>query len=244
MNTWPQELHKVIAELFTEHKTLYLLDLKDFKLNDSAPGYGIIRPLTRREFNLYSKTTMMDPEYTQTSVINDCLLYPKDLEQYSNILLPGIDKYIVSSVNLVSGFGSESILIDGVLAGRNYAKTLEAAIIMYICKAFVQIKPNEVEEMNFEEQMNLMGMAETIIGQPLEYEKYLFPEKFNKKKKKVTTPRERNIPIPSRFENSYGPMKSIEPEWKNIQDHNVSESLITKDNFIAKQKELEAFLGG
>ena len=224
----------LLYSLRKEHKYLYQIDISSLCIDDNAPNYAVIRPMTRREFNLISS----DPESIEDSILSSCLLYPV-IDKYNESYLAGIDSVIVSAVNHVSGFLKEQSLLEGVIAYREYAKSLEATIVMFICKAFPVYSVDDIDNMCFEEQMRLAALAEQIIGQPIPYEEFLNPKP--KKEKDSKTKKEQRLEE-FRAKQRVADKPPAPPPPQQKQSF-VNERLIKKENFAKEMDALQEFLG-
>lgn len=220
---------ELIESLRDKYKYLYQLDLSSLRLKNIAPDYAVIRPMTRREFNCIS----LDPERSVQAILSKCLLYP-DIDKYAEAYSAGIDSVIAASVNKISGFLNETSLLEGVLAYRDYAKSLEATIIMFICKAFPSCSVEDVDNMYFEEQMRLAAMAEQVIGQPIPYDEFLNPKKEKPKQKDNLTKKQERL---EEFrEKRLAEARSIHKESF------VNEKALKKEDFRKELDKLQEFL--
>lgn len=239
----PAQLISVLPELKSKYTSVYLLDISKFRLTPLAPGYVLIRPLTRREFNLYSSLVGIDPTLCIDRIISCSLLWPdKIVDDY----LAGIDDYISRAVYNISGFTSEEQLAIGIQEGRGYAGTLEACITMFICKAFPAMRPSDVDGLSFEEIMRYASMAEQLLQMPIPYEHFLYPEKFKQKEKKKVdkqTARERllmrqmaarQVPIPQANESYQTPEEPADRQT----------IVVDRSNFAESQRQLMEFMDG
>lgn len=222
---------ELINSLREKHKYLYQLDLRSLRVLNIAPDYAVIRPMTRREFNLIS----LDPERSTQAILSKCLLYP-NLDEYSEAYLAGIDSVIAATVNNISGFLTETTLLQGVLTYREYAKSLEATILMFICKAFPSYKAEDIDNMCFEDQMRLAALAEQIVGQPIPYDEFLNPKKEKKEKKPKDSLTKKQERLEEFREKRLAEARSIHKESF------VNERLIKKEDFRKEMDNLQEFL--
>lgn len=220
-----REIASIIAEAKLKYNTLYLIDTSYF--SGVASSYMVIRPLTRREFNLYIPLLDKEPDEIIPTILDKCVIYPDKIPDH---YLAGIDSSICRAIVNVSGFLKEEDLAKAVIEYRGYAASLEARLTMYICKAFPSISPDQVDNMDFQEIIKLASLAEQMIGNEIPYNDFLNPKKPKKKRK----PSERNI-LP--------PPKQGQESFQSTQEVTESNITVTKENFWEAQKQLSDILG-
>lgn len=230
--TIPQELLAQIAILKKSHKVLYYLDISSFCTDKLVSPGLIFRPLSRREFNFFSDEIKIDPIDTISNIIKKCVIYP-EIDEYD--LLAGIDEYVYNAIILYSGFQSEDVLADAVDRHRKYATSLEAAITMFICKAFPRYTPSDIDEMPLEEIIYLASLSEQILNIELKYLDYLHPELV---KKDNHIPNKHKELLPKYKSQSY-----INPKLRNQADEPY-ETVITRENAAKEMAKMAEFLNG
>jgi hypothetical protein len=236
----PPDLRAIIPAVKQDYSVLFVVDITELCINPIAPGYALIRPLTRREFNGFAPAYEDDPTTVEDDVISSCLVYP-DMIAHSKHYLAGFDQFVSQAVFLCSGFAGEQTLIRGVLEGRDYAKSLEAAITTWICKAFPRYIPSDVEDMIFEDQMKLACMAENILSTPIPYEDFLDPG-AKKQKEEDPVKRMKRDRI-ERFNDRQKAAAAPPPPAGSVSFGEGAEGYVTSDKFQDGLDGLEAFIG-
>lgn len=263
MSLVPENLRGSVYNLKDKYKFIYLLDLRNLRLseNDLTPGYVVIRPMTRREFNFYSTDAYMSAEKTIEQIINRCVVWPErfNINDPDLCYAFGIDKYLSRAIIKVSAFADEHILLEGVEYSRIYARTMESIITMMICRAFPSYTPEEIDNMPFHEQIKLVGMAEQMTGYEVPYMDILHPELIPKKQDKAdkqkiqeavnrATVRRRvaegrgELPPPPKGWASEGPGASKAPD-KPAPTLEQRGKSVGKSEMFKHQQELQDFLG-
>lgn len=214
--------YKQASQFWQKYTDIYVLDISEFILNNITSSYCLLRPMTRREFNLYSNIAEVSPDQFFNSVINLCVLYPNLDDSYKC----GIDSFIVNAIKYISGFSSENVLSDGIIEYRQQAQTLEATIVMFICKAFPAYKVSEVEDMTFREQMKLVCMAEKMLNTQIDYGEFFGA-------KKATKP---ILPIQHEYSFAANSEDSVMPS--------IRHSDVTSNNFEQEVMKMQQFLNG
>ena len=259
----PEDLRKDIYQLKEKYHFIYLVDVRDLRLSniDNTPGYVVIRPLTRREFNFYSSDRFSTQEQTVEQIVERCVVWPYRFSlnnpDYSYAF--GIDSFVSRAITKVSAFADENILLEGVEYSRTYARTMEAIITMMICRAFPTYTPEDVDNMPFHEQIKLVGMSEQMTGYEVPYMEILHPELIKKKQEKPekqkiqeainrATVRKRvadgrgELPPPPKGWTSEGPGAQQAPQSPPNKLEQRGKS-IGKSEMSSHQKELQDFLG-
>ena len=244
----PETLISSLPAFRAKYGSIYLLDITSLSETSVTPSCAVIRPMTRREFYGLQNDQQFNPLTIQDKMVRACLLWPtlEDLDD----CLGGISDYILRATVKITGFTEENDLIDGVNEGREYSMTLDAAITMFICKAFPKYTPDDIENMTLEKQMRNVAMAEQILGIPLDYDRFLNPEKHEKQDKPLDQDeaRERlemrrrqaqNIPVPDGWE-SYQAMPPVNDPSAQLGE----EGLVTPENLHKKMREVNEMFGG
>jgi hypothetical protein len=259
----PESLREKIYSLKERYHYVYLLDVTSIRLSEDelTPGYLVIRPLTRREFNFYCTESYLEPEKTTEQLVERCVVWPHNFRinnpdyKYSF----GIDSFLTRAIVNVSAFASENILLEGVEYSRTYARTMEAIITMMICRAFPRYTPEDVDNMPFHEQIKLVGMSEQMTGYEVPYMEILHPELIPKKQEKAdkqkiqeavnrATVRRRvaegrgELPPPPKGWASEGPGASKAPD-KPAPTLEQRGKSVGKSEMFKHQQELRDFLG-
>lgn len=221
---------EAIVQLKEIYNSIYLVDTRQFVVDNLAFSHMVIRPLTRREFNLIGDQ--------EDKVVSKCLVYPPNLEHE---YLAGLDSYIFKAVLKISGFNTQEQLIIGINNGRSQAATLESCITLFICKAFPSISPIDVDNMDFEEIAKYASMAELSLGKEIPYDQFLNPEKY-KKKKKISKDDGRERLIARRQAINNLPQPKHEEVYQAPEP--TEEVIITKNNFLEEQKKLMGIING
>lgn len=234
MSILSQKLREIIPQLRSKYGTIYLLDVSTFSSELGATL--LLRPMTRIEFNNFTNNYLIEPVTTVRDLWSRCVLHSTvtNLDKCN----AGIDEFLIRTLSMISGFAEEQDIINGVNESRQYARTLEAAITIKICKAFPGITPIDVENMTFEQQMKYVSMAEIMLGQELNYMAFLHPEKEEKVNRQVNKPPRRFLdnapPIPQGFM-SAGGAPQAEPGDKHV--------VVTKENLLDVIKESNKVFG-
>lgn len=219
-------------ELLKEtHKTLYYLDLSHLTINELAPAGLVFRPLSRREFNFYSEQLQTDTVKTVNAVLSKAVLLPNINE---HDWLAGFDEYVFQAIIYYSGFQSEDVLADIVDIERKYSTTIEAAMTMFICRAFSKYVPEDIDEMNLYQIAHLTSLAEQILGKELKYLEYLHPEMVTKEAKGKSY--DHLLPKPREFSYKNTNLKDLESSREEV--------VVTKENAAKQMAKMAEFMNG
>lgn len=206
-------LQELLPALKGSYGSIYFLDISAFAIEEGLNSHVLIRAMSRVEFNSFTDAFTSNPVEAVRKLIATHTYGAELIDEFK----AGIDEFICSAVSLVSGFASEEALAQGVEEGRTYAQSLEAAITMYICKAFNSYKPSDVDNMTLEEQMKLVAMAEQMTGRELPYEDYLDDKPKHAKAKPVQPVRP---PINEEYRHSHGGHQPVQ-QMPEQDDHTV-----------------------
>lgn len=238
----PYELRKIIPGLKEKYGSIYALDVSEFKVADEGLDVILIRAMSRLQFNAFTESFLLDPvEAVRILILTNSFGYE---DAALDLMKAGIDEFICSAISTVSGFASEESLAEGVEYGRKYASSLEAAITMYICKAFPKLTPEDVDAMTLETQMRYVAMAEQMLGREVPYMDYLHPKPT--KKKSVVPDHVLREPPMQDYQYSYGgqqrPQFERSKQMPRAEEH--EEVVVTPDNLqdVIKQSQ-EIFRG-
>jgi hypothetical protein len=130
------------------------------------------RPLTLREHDIYTKIIAMDLSpigEVQDTIFRDIVLNP-DIIDEMNLMPPGVVPSIVNAALFVCGnlLQSEADMIRMNSDIEEMRKAISAnpyeQFILLICKAFPTYTPSDIEELEYQEMLRLLVMAEKMTG--------------------------------------------------------------------------------
>jgi len=155
----PLELKKAIPFFKEKHRHLFLVPI--------LGNFYVVRALTWGEY----KSTVsigLEPIDAADRLVKATLLWPEfeSLEREP----AGIIDTLAASVLQVSGFTEVEGFMKGLEEARNYTQDLEHLVIIAICKAFPSYKPHELLDMSFPDLMEILTMAERMIGEEIKLE--------------------------------------------------------------------------
>lgn len=233
----PSSIRSTVPGLKAKYGSVYALDVTEFGLT-VALDVVLIRAMSRAEFNNFSYNFSLDPVHAVKDLVDSCVISPINLDGAK----AGIDEYICSAISLVSGFASEESLAQGVEDGRTHARSLEAAITIYICKAFPTFNPKDVDNMTLEEQMKYVGLAEQMLGKELPYAEYLNPTKPKKKKPNIPN----HVWEDAAAAAPMGPPPPPSPQFEHSHGGSTEDEavVVTPDNLARVMAETRDIFGG
>ena len=141
-------------------------DIFYFKIGNNL---YIFRTLTKGEyFNFISTQHSINVDMGE-HILKECLLYP-EFENMDDCLAGEID-YILKSIIGVSGFANEDKLLKDIESERNKINILDTQIVLLICKAFPQLTPDNIDQLNYYQLLRYLALAEAILDTKLVIEK-------------------------------------------------------------------------
>lgn len=121
-------------------------------------------------------------EYIDAPTINDTVLvmttlycdYLGNIEQWLEYKALAVEPdFFAQKILDVSGFEDEKAFKEILAVKRSSALEIKTLIEIYICTAFHQYKPYDVQQMNLEEQVELFAKAEQALGRTIDFDNHL-----------------------------------------------------------------------
>ena len=154
----------------------------------------VYRTLTRGEY--FDVLSLQSTIYSDISdiVLELCLLYPKyDKVRFDSILAGEIDSLVKKIIGL-SGFSNGELLLKDIDVARNKVGILDNQIVLLICKAFPQLTPKDINNLNYHDLINYLTLAEAILDTQLKIEKPNDQNKIDFEQENKTIPGVQSTP--------------------------------------------------
>ena len=171
-------MYDVISEMIdniilwkNKYNDIYILRIKN--------NVYIFRILTKKEYiNILSLQDGIKYNI-EDYIINNCVLCPEDKNNIDNQLAGEID-YLIKSILSLSGFSENDNILKDIEHHREKITILDNQIVILICKAFPHIKPEDIDNFNYNELLRHLALAEAILDTKLIIEKPLDKIDFDK----------------------------------------------------------------
>lgn len=177
----PRQIRRRIPDWKREHKVLFALPVRPYP---DQTEVTIFRPLTREEIQYIESTSeYMDEWWAEGWMIGHCLLYPNPyaLDEWEAGAVDFLGRQILEA----SGWASVEAITSGLGVARQEASTLDSAILVYLLKAFPQLRLEEIQAMDFATVLRYLALAEVVIGQPLNVQMWLDPEGWEREQRRA-----------------------------------------------------------
>jgi hypothetical protein len=156
------DISDIVIKLKREHKEILAFELPLHAKRKTVVSPFLFRPLTVREFEEYTRLGELgdvSDEIIEATIIYPALPFSENPVQQ---LSAGIYEGLAFQIVLASGLTDpkEAKVMDGRQAARKFTAVVE----MFICKAFPKYAPDDVKNMTLDQQMELLGQAEHLLG--------------------------------------------------------------------------------
>ena len=142
-------------------------DIFYIKIKDNV---YIFRTLTKGEYFSILDVQGNISKDINNILLKECILYPKNYCNF-NLLLAGEVEYLISKIVELSGFSNGDKLVKDIEKERNNIGKLDNQIVLIICRAFPQLTPKDLNNLNYYTMLNYLALAEEILGVKLKIEK-------------------------------------------------------------------------
>ena len=142
----------------------------DIYLLEFDKGFYIFRTLTRGEYleivSMQNSMSSFDSDY----FMELCLLYPQDQEVINNSLAGEVERVKESIIEL-SGFADEDKFVRDLENARKESGILDNQVIALLCKAFPHMSLKSIDQLNYQEILKHIVIAESMLDVKLNIEK-------------------------------------------------------------------------
>jgi len=161
------------------------------KIGDNIYVYRI---LTRGEY--YNILSLQSNGYGDISdtLLKLCLLYPKYDKTVFDLILAGEIDLLIKKIISSSGFSEGESLLKDIEIARSKINVLDNQIVLLICKAFPQLTPKDINNLNYHDLINYLTLAEAILDTQLKIEKTNDQNKIDFEQENKMIPGAQTIP--------------------------------------------------
>lgn len=151
-----------LVELKNKFYQIFLLHLGSKEI--------VFRLLTIREAEVISKLIDILPLYQiHDWIIENCVI-DGDKEYLQNTAPAGYVEKVSDAIVERSSIKDSKAYMAKLDEYRNKVNTLQAVAESYICSAYKSLKPSDIKNMTYLEQIELLSKAEAILGKKLTLE--------------------------------------------------------------------------
>jgi hypothetical protein len=131
----------------------------------------IFRTLTRGECrDIFSIQEKVGSDSTDI-ILEKCLLYPVYDSMRFDDMLAGSVEYLLKTIIDLSGFSKTERFLSDLEKERNKIDALDTQIVLLICKAFPHLKPEDINNFNYQQLLQYIALAESILEIKLSIDK-------------------------------------------------------------------------
>jgi hypothetical protein len=158
------DISGVLLKLKREHRQLLAFELPVSESHQTSLLPFVFRTLTVKEYEEYTRLGEIGD--ISDEIVSATILYPPAPLEENPIqkVVAGLYEALAFQIVLASGLTDPSTAKGKIAEGRHAARKFTSIVEMFICKAFPRYVPDDIKNMTLDEQMELLGQAEQILG--------------------------------------------------------------------------------